>query len=130
MSSGFDADGVMSLASNAVDSIDIDSLPKPVARLVLKIRDSGGMGNSSQYLMHMGIAAKLMTRLVRAGILSDEQREQFLGTFIDAPAPFFDFSETSKQAEQIETGILNRLHLHKMPTGRAGRTFNRLPPRR
>jgi malonyl-CoA reductase/3-hydroxypropionate dehydrogenase (NADP+) len=57
-----------------------------------------------------------MTRLVRAGILSDEQREQFLGTFIDAPAPFFDFSETSKQAEQIETGILNRLHLHKMPT--------------
>ena len=75
MSSGFDADGVMSLASNAVHSIDIDSLPKPVARLVLKIRDSGGMGNSSQYLMHMGIAAKLMTRLVRAGILSDEQRE-------------------------------------------------------
>ena len=45
-------------------------------------------------------------RLVRAGILSDEQREQFLGTFVDAPAPFFEFAETSKQAEQIETGIL------------------------
>jgi malonyl-CoA reductase/3-hydroxypropionate dehydrogenase (NADP+) len=38
------------------------------------------------------------------------------GTFVDAPAPFFEFAETSKQAEQIETGILNRLHLHKMPT--------------
>jgi malonyl-CoA reductase/3-hydroxypropionate dehydrogenase (NADP+) len=116
MSAGFSADDVMSLASNAVDGIDIDALPKPIARLVLKIRDSSGLGNSSKYLMHMGIASKLMTRLVRAGILSDEQREQFLGTFIDAPAPFFDFSETSKQAEQIETGILNRLHLHKMPT--------------
>jgi malonyl-CoA reductase/3-hydroxypropionate dehydrogenase (NADP+) len=116
MSDGFGADDVMSLASNAVDGIDIDALPKPIARLVLKIRDSSGLGNSSKYLMHTGIASKLMTRLVRAGILSDEQREQFLGTFIDAPAPFFDFSETSKQAEQIETGILNRLHLHKMPT--------------
>jgi malonyl-CoA reductase/3-hydroxypropionate dehydrogenase (NADP+) len=116
MSAGFSADDVMSLASNAVDGIDIDALPKPIARLVLKIRDSSGLGNSSKYLMHTGIASKLMTRLVRAGILSDEQREQFLGTFIDAPAPFFDFSETSKQAEQIETGILNRLHLHKMPT--------------
>ena len=116
MSSGFSADDVMTLASNAVDGIDIDALPKPIARLVLKVRDSGGLGNSSKYLMHTGIAEKLMTRLVRAGILSDEQREQFLGSFVDAPAPFFDFAETSKQAEQIETGILNRLHLHKMPT--------------
>ena len=116
MSSGFSADDVMTLASNAVEGIDIDALPKPIARLVLKIRDSGGLGNSSNYLMHTGIAEKLMTRLVRAGILSDEQREQFLGTFVDAPAPFFEFAETSKQAEQIETGILNRLHLHKMPT--------------
>ena len=66
--------------------------------------------------MHTGIASKLMTRLVRAGLLSDEQRDQFLDAFVDAPAPFFDFAETSKQAEQIETGILNRLHLHKMPT--------------
>jgi malonyl-CoA reductase/3-hydroxypropionate dehydrogenase (NADP+) len=116
MSSGFSTDDVMTLASNAVDGINIDALPKPIARLVLKIRDSGGLGNSSNYLMHTGIAEKLMTRLVRAGILSDEQREQFLGTFLDAPAPFFEFAETSKQAEQIETGILNRLHLHKMPT--------------
>jgi len=116
MSTGFSADDVMTLASNAVDGIDIDALPKPIARLVLKIRDSGGLGNSSNFLMHTGIAEKLMMRLVRAGILSNEQREQFLGTFVDAPAPFFEFAETSKQAEQIETGILNRLHLHKMPT--------------
>ena len=33
-----------------------------------------------------------------------EQRAQFLGPFVDAPAPFFEFAETSKQAEQIETG--------------------------
>ena len=117
MDAGFSADDVMMLAANAIDQLpDTEKLPKPIARLVLKVRDSGGMANSSKYLMHMGIATKLMTRLVRAGLLNDEQRDQFLGSFIDAPAPFFDFAETSKQAEQIETGILNRLHLHKMPT--------------
>ena len=117
MDMGFSADDVLLLASNAIDALpDLDSFPKPIARLIMKIRDSGGLGSSSSSLMHLGIASKLTTRLVRAGILNDEQREQFLSTFVDAPAPFFDFSETSKQAEQIETGILNRLHLHKMPT--------------
>ena len=117
MDAGFAADDVMMLAANAIDQLpDTEKLPKPIARLVLKVRDSGGIANSSNYLMHMGMATKLMTRLVRAGLLNDEQREQFLASFNDAPAPFFDFAETSKQAEQIETGILNRLHLHKMPT--------------
>ena len=116
MSDDFGVADVLTLATNRLDAVDVDALPKPIARLILKVRDSGGLGNSSQYLMHTGIASKLMTRLVRAGLLSDEQRDQFLDAFVDAPAPFFDFAETSKQAEQIETGILNRLHLHKMPT--------------
>ena len=46
MSAGFSADDVMSRASNAVDGIDIDALPKPIARLVLQIRDPSGLGNS------------------------------------------------------------------------------------
>jgi len=36
--------------------------------------------------------------------------------FVDTPEPFFDKAESKKSAGQIESGILNRLHLHKMPT--------------
>lgn len=66
--------------------------------------------------MHAGIANKLVDRLVNGGVLSADERTTFMGQFVDAPEPFFDLEETMKSASQIESGILNRLHLHKMPT--------------
>ena len=69
MDMGFSADDVLLLANNAIDALpDLDSFPKPIARLIMKIRDSGWLGSSSSSLMHLGIATKLTTRLVRAGI--------------------------------------------------------------
>jgi hypothetical protein len=38
-----------------------------------------------------------------------------MADFVDAPTPFFD-ERRWKAAAGIEAGILNRLHLHKMPT--------------
>jgi malonyl-CoA reductase/3-hydroxypropionate dehydrogenase (NADP+) len=39
-----------------------------------------------------------------------------MADFVDAPTPFFDDQAVKKAAKGIEAGILNRLHLHKMPT--------------
>ena len=44
--------------------------------------------------MHKGIASKLVERLVNGGILTDEQRTAFMGSFVDAPDPFFDKAES------------------------------------
>ncbi len=115
--SGFTSDKMMQLSANKLEKIpDIEQLPKPLARLILRVRDAGGQGNSSHYLMHMGIASKLTRRLVLAGVFTNMEREKFLESFVDAPSPFFDWEETAKSADKIESGILNRLHLHKMPT--------------
>jgi len=51
-----------------------------------------------------------------AGIFTEEDKDSFLGSFVDAPSPFFDKEDCKQSANQIESGILNRLHLHKMPT--------------
>ena len=105
------------MAANDVANLPSgNDMPKALTRLVGQVIDAGGAGNSSRFLMHEGIASKLVDRLVNGGILTTEQRTAFMGVFVEAPDPFFDKAESKKSAGQIESGILNRLHLHKMPT--------------
>ncbi len=114
---GLPPSSILSLASNKIDELlTSDEWPKSLVRLFNSVKESGGAGNSSEYLLHLGIATKLVDRLVNGGIINDEQRSIFIKQFVNSPKPFFDERETQRSASQIESGILNRLHLHKMPT--------------
>ena len=114
---GLTPETIMALSANVISEITAKAeLPNALARLLVSVTESGGEGHSSQYLMHQGIAQKLIDRLVHGGVITSEQRSTFMTQFVDAPEPFFAIAETEKSASQIESGILNRLHLHKMPT--------------
>ncbi len=107
---------VMKLSANAVSVLPTRNVPRPLIKLYAQVQDAGGTGSANKCLMHMGMAIKLMDRLILAGIFSDDDKDAFLGSFVDAPSPFFDKDDCKQSANQIESGILNRLHLHKMPT--------------
>jgi len=82
----------------------------------VQVAESREGGESANYLLNRELAEKLVNRLVTGGLLSAAAGERFLAVFVDAPTPFFDQAAVKKAAEGIEAGILNRLHLHKMPT--------------
>jgi malonyl-CoA reductase/3-hydroxypropionate dehydrogenase (NADP+) len=85
----------MALAANEVSKLRAsNSLPKALSRLVATVTESGGVGNSSHYLMHEGIANKLVDRLVNGGIFTVDERTTFMEQFVDAPQPFFDKAES------------------------------------
>ena len=107
---------IKNLAANALHVLPTRNLPRALTRLYAQVKDTEGTGSASRCLMHMGMAVKLVERLINAGLFTEEDKEQFLASFVDAPSPFFDEEACKKSASQIESGILNRLHLHKMPT--------------
>ena len=113
---GYSLEDVKKLSGNALAVLPTKDLPRSLSRLYDQVKESGGTGSANQCLMHMGMAVKLVDRLVLAGIFTEEDKDDFLGSFVDAPSPFFDKEASQKSASQIESGILNRLHLHKMPT--------------
>ena len=113
---GYPIEEIRKLSANAVEVLPSRNLPRGLSRLFAQVKDSGGMGSSNKCLLHMGMAVKLVERLVNAGIFTEEDKDEFLGSFVDAPSPFFDKEACLQSASQIESGILNRLHLHKMPT--------------
>ena len=93
---------IMALAANDVANLPSgNDMPKALTRLVGQVIDAGGAGNSSRFLMHEGIASKLVDRLVNGGILTAEQSTAFMDAFADAPDPFFDKEESKKSAGQI-----------------------------
>ena len=113
---GYAIEDIKKLSANAMEVLPSRNLPQGLSRLFTQVKDSGGMGSSNKCLLHMGMAVKLVERLVNAGIFTAEDKDEFLGSFVDAPSPFFDKDACKQSATQIESGILNRLHLHKMPT--------------
>lgn len=114
---GLGSESILDLAANDLQTLSgMKNTPKSLGRLFSNIAESGGIGHSSRYLMHSGIASKLVDRLVNGGTLTADEGATFMEQFCDAAEPFFDREETLKSAAQIESGILNRLHLHKMPT--------------
>jgi malonyl-CoA reductase/3-hydroxypropionate dehydrogenase (NADP+) len=114
---GMPAETVLDLAGNALSRIKrVGNGNKALAKLFAQVEESREAGESRNYLLNRDLAEKLVNRLVTGGLLSASIGEQYLATFEDAPAPFFDPSAIKKAAEGIEAGILNMLHLHKMPT--------------
>lgn len=114
---GAEPEELMSLAKNSLSDIKrLSQRNKAIAKLLASVEDSREGGNSEAYLLNRDLAEKLMNRLVTGGLFSPENAEEFLTSFVEAPTPFFDQKSVKKAAAGIEAGILNRLHLHKMPT--------------
>jgi len=110
-------DVVVRLAANAIEELgQWPDAPEPLRRLFAQVAEGRPETNASHYLLNQTLAPKLMQRLVNGGQLGQEEAERFLAAFVPAPEPFFDDADIKKAAKKIETGILNRLHLHKMPT--------------
>ena len=114
---GLRPEAILSLAQNALASVKPSAgSNKALAKLFVQVDESRGGGNSSAYLLNRELAGKLMNRLCTGGLLAREHADEFMSSFVDAPSPFFDQMSVEKAAAGIEAGILNRLHLHKMPT--------------
>ncbi len=114
---GLPAEDLLGLAANDLSQMPHASrLPRPLGRLISQVEDANTGGNSSCYLMNQGMAEKLINRLVTGALITADLGERFLEAFTDAPEPFYDQPSIDREAEKIEAGILNRLHLHKMPT--------------
>ncbi|MEM1414898.1 MAG: SDR family NAD(P)-dependent oxidoreductase [Myxococcota bacterium] len=115
---GHDVAGYLErLAVNELDDLgEWPDAPKAVQRLLGKIRDGRPQAVSTRFLVSGRIAPKLADRLVGSGVIDDVARSRFLDRFVEAPSPFFDTKDVSAAAEKIEAGIIDRLHLHKMPT--------------
>ncbi|MEM6544273.1 MAG: SDR family NAD(P)-dependent oxidoreductase [Pseudomonadota bacterium] len=117
LQSGGDSDTVLALAKNLLTDVRREgSVSKPLAKLFAQVEDSREGGNSTSYLMNRELAEKLMNRLVTGGLIMPEVADRYMDSFVDAPTPFFPQDAVDKAAASIEAGILNRLHLHKMPT--------------
>jgi malonyl-CoA reductase/3-hydroxypropionate dehydrogenase (NADP+) len=117
MDEGMSPETLQLLACNRVADIKRDgAASKSLARLFVQVEESREGGSSKSHLLNRELAEKLLNRLVTGGLFPPALAEQFLVQLEDAPAPFFDDGAVKKAAKGIETGILNRLHLHKMPT--------------
>jgi len=108
---------VLRLAENAIAALnDWQDAPEPFRKLFAQVAEGSTATHASAYLLSASLAPKLMDRLVTGGQLSAAEAKQFLDAFVDSPEPFFDAKDIKRAAKKIETGILARLHLHKMPT--------------
>ncbi|MDP5070677.1 MAG: SDR family oxidoreductase, partial [Congregibacter sp.] len=117
LNEGASADVLMALAHNELDKAKKSAgQNKALGKLFAQVEESREGGNSRSWLLNRDLAEKLMNRLVTGGLLKPEDAEHFLAGFVDGPTPFFDDASVEKAAAAIEAGILNRLHLHKMPT--------------
>lgn len=105
------------LAGNELEALlQWPEAPKPLAALFRRAGGQGGKASGSRYLMSADMMSKLIRRLVAAGHLNPEEAAAFVAEFKEPPEPFFEPEIIARAAQKIEAGILNRLHLHQMPT--------------
>ncbi len=116
---GADAGEILErLAANTAAELSAwDTAPASLRKLAAQVGEGRAEAAATRYLMSRSLAEKLMNRLLLGGAITQTQADQFLHAF--APPPddfFFDQRDIDRTAHQVEAGILNRLHLHKMPT--------------
>ena len=109
---------LLPLAMNRLDDVENAHEPPPsIARLLKEIRKGKPAAVSTQYLMSTVLAPKLLNRLTDGGFLPNRDlADRFMQRLIDAPEPFFLAADVQVEAEKVEAGIINRLHLRQMPT--------------
>jgi len=105
------------LAANRLDVLrDLQQAPETLQRLIAQIGETPSQASASRFLLNQHLAEKLVHRLVFGGVVDAPAGQQFLHDFVAPEQPFFDASEIRRTAQKIEAGIINRLHLHRMPT--------------
>lgn len=105
------------LAVNELASLaDWGDAPERLRKLFAQVAEGPAGANSSAFLLGTAMAPKLVARLQNGGLIAPSAGDAFLEAFQAPPEPFFDEAAVNREAEKIGTGILNRLHLHKMPT--------------
>ena len=111
-------DVLVPLAANRVQSLtDWQDAPAAISTMLRSIQRGTPTAVSTQYVMNSVIVPKLLGRLTNGGILKDSQKiDEFNQRFMEAPEPFFDQGDVKAEASKVEEGIIDRLHLHQMPT--------------
>ncbi len=108
---------LMPLAANRIQSIAEGDLPPALQRLIKTIQRGSPKAVSTQYVLNSVLTPKLLDRLTNGEVLTDSEKvEQFKARFVEAPEPFFDRADVQIEAQKVEEGIIDRLHLHQMPT--------------
>ena len=111
-------DVLMPLAANRIETLrQWEDAPAPILGLFKAVQRGTPSAISSQYVMNSVLAPKLLDRLYNGGVVTERKAlDEFNAKFVDAPEPFFDKSDVQVEATKVEEGIINRLHLHQMPT--------------
>ncbi|MEM1230902.1 MAG: SDR family NAD(P)-dependent oxidoreductase [Pseudomonadota bacterium] len=114
---GTDVAQVLRLAQNDVGELSrLNDSADALRKLFVQVSEGSKQANASRYLLNRDLAGKFTERLVTGGSFSPEQAAEFLERFVEPPLPFYDEASVERESQKIESGILNRLHLHKMPT--------------
>ncbi len=117
LADGADVGDVLRLAENAIEKLEQWSdAPEALRKLFAQVKEGRPDASTTRFLLSAPLAKKLTHRLVAGGQLGQGAAERFLKAFVAAEEPFIDEADIKRAAKKIETGILNRLHLHKMPT--------------
>ena len=111
-------DIVIPLAANRIETLKKqDGIPAAISKMLASIQRGTATAVSTQYVMNSVIAPKLIERLRNGGVLTEQDKiDEFRRVFVEAPEPFFDNDDVKVEATKVEEGIINRLHLHQMPT--------------
>jgi len=105
------------LALNDIEKLrSWSKAPAPLVKLCAQLGESQAVASAKRKVLGPGMAGKLARRLVGGGIIDQAQADDFVENCARPPEPFFDPREIDKSAKKIEAGILNLLHLHRMPT--------------
>ena len=114
-----EGDTLQRLAENRIEDLQRwDPAPEPLRRLFAQAREGRQNASATHFLLSRPLAEKLMKRLVLGGVLPQAEADTFLDQFVEPPdqGPFFSKKDVKRGAARIEEGIINRLHLHRMPT--------------
>jgi len=108
---------MVKLAENSVSSVaQWKDAPPALHRLVDKVGAGRVETPSSSHLLNTDLTAKLCDRLLTGGVIDQAAADAYLDAFVVPPEPFFSKDDIERAAERIESGIIDRLHLHRMPT--------------
>jgi malonyl-CoA reductase/3-hydroxypropionate dehydrogenase (NADP+) len=106
------------MAQNDLNGLkDWDTAPEALRQLIAQVGEGSPVATATRYLLSRPLAEKLMNRLTMGGCLETAKADRFLERFEPPPGGDFFYSrDVDRTAQKIEAGILDRLHLHRMPT--------------
>lgn len=110
-------DILQTLACNDIAQLQRwEDAPAAMQKLFAKVAQGDPASGASHSLLSAALVPKLLNRLRAVALISAADAQAFESAFVPPSGDFFSASEVQRAAEKIEAGILDRLHLHKMPT--------------